>query len=194
MNKHRFSRSTGCLLLLGLLIQSTTSFANVIYQLREAGSPQVIGTMEIASPPARRDAGWSTSDLGDMVALFLNDSVFGLGNDNLFQTSTFNLSEMSSSNGRTLDQGSLGLELPTVFPVDPAVDPTTFRTLSISFDPRPGEDFLGVTILDVFPDGTEVVGDLFISGDFTATSEPGTLLLLAGALAGFGWMRRARGT
>ena len=39
MLKGHFPRNAGCMLFLGLqlLIQSTTSFATVIYQLREAG-------------------------------------------------------------------------------------------------------------------------------------------------------------
>ena len=195
MLKGHFPRNAGCMLFLALqlLIQSTTSFATVIYQLREAGSPQVIGTLEVRSPPAGSSSGWSTSDLGDMVSLFLDDAVFNLGTVNLFATSTVSLVGLTSFNGSTLDEGSFQLELPTVLPNDPAVDPTISRTLSMAFDPRGGEDFLGLASVFVFPDGSQVVGDLFISGDWAlAVAEPGTFLLLGSVLVGLGLMGRFR--
>ena len=195
MLKGHFPRNAGCMLFLGLqlLIQSTTSFATVIYQLREAGSPQVIGTLEVRSPPAGSSSGWSTSDLGAMVSLFLDDAVFNLSTVNLFATSTVSLVGLTSFNGSTLDEGSLQLELPTVLPNDPAVDPTISRTLSMAFDPRGGEDFLGLASVFVFPDGSQVVGDLFISGDWArAVAEPGTFLLLGSVLVGLGLMGRFR--
>ena len=172
---------------LQLFIQSTTSFATVIYQLREAGLPQVIGTLEVRSPPASGASGWSTSDLVDMVSLIFDDAVFGLGSDNLVATSTSSLSSLTSFNGVTLDEGSFQLELPTVLPNDPAVDPTISRTLSMIFDPRTGEDFLGMASVFVYPDGSQLVGDLFIAGDWAlAVAEPGTFLLLGSMLVGLG--------
>ena len=128
-----------------------------------------------------------------MVSLFLDDAVFNLGTVNLFATSTVSLVGLTSFNGSTLDEGSLQLELPTVLPNDPAVDPTISRTLSMAFDPRGGEDFLGLASVFVFPDGSQVVGDLFISGDWAlAVAEPGTFLLLGSVLVGLGLMGRFR--
>lgn len=189
MLSEHFPRKAGCMLFLGLqlFIQSTTSFATVIYQLREAGLPQVIGTLEVRSPPASGASGWSTSDLVDMVSLIFDDAVFGLGSDNLVATSTSSLSGLTSFNGVTLDAGSFQLELPTVLPNDPAVDPTISRTLSMIFDPRTGEDFLGLASVFVYPDGSQLVGDLFIVGDWAlAVAEPGTFLLLGSMLVGLG--------
>lgn len=195
MLSEHFPRKAGCMLFLGLqlFIQSTASFATVIYQLREAGLPQVIGTLEVRSPPA---SGWRTSDLIDMVSLIFDDAVFGLGSDNLVATSTSSLSSLTSFNGVTLDEGSFQLELPTVLPNDPAVDPTISRTLSMIFDPRTAEDFLGMASVFVYPDGSQLVGDLFIVGDWAlAVAEPGTFLLLSSVLVGLGLIvvRRRQG-
>ena len=44
-----------------LAMFSTASFAGVIYEYREVGSPTVIGTLEVASPLASASIGWSTA-------------------------------------------------------------------------------------------------------------------------------------
>ena len=58
----RFSRlNLGAASFLLLAMFSTASFAGVIYEYREVGSPTVIGTLEVASPPASASIGWSTA-------------------------------------------------------------------------------------------------------------------------------------
>ena len=65
-----------CRLILGVasfLLLATfgvASVAGVIYEYREDGSPTVIGTLEIASPPASASIGWSTAASSDLIALF----------------------------------------------------------------------------------------------------------------------------
>ena len=66
-----------------LAMFSSAAFASVIYEYREDGSPTVIGTLELASPPASASSGWSTATPSDLIALFLDNAVFGLGSANL---------------------------------------------------------------------------------------------------------------
>ena len=84
LNRCRFSRlNLGAASFLLLAMFSTASFAGVIYEYREVGSPTVIGTLEVASPPASVSIGWSTAAPSDLIALFLDNAVFGLGSANL---------------------------------------------------------------------------------------------------------------
>ena len=71
LNRRRFSRlNLGAASFLLLAMFSTASFAGVIYEYREDGSPTVIGTLEVASPPASASIGWSTAAPSDLIALF----------------------------------------------------------------------------------------------------------------------------
>jgi hypothetical protein len=176
--RSRLILSAASFLLLAMF--SVASFAGVIYEYREDGSPTVIGTLEVASPPASASIGWSTAAPSDLIALFLDNAVFGLGSANLLSVGgTLGPIEILSLDGRTLDGGGgFGIDFPTIFPVDPT-DPTIDYTLAISFGPFSGEDFIGVAGLFTFPDGSMAISDLFMDGNWVArVPEPGILMLL----------------
>ena len=61
------------------------------------------------------------------------------------------------------------------------------QTLSILFDPSSGADFIGVTTRLTFPNGSILISDQFIDGNWVAqVPEPGTLMLLGIGLLGVG--------
>jgi hypothetical protein len=174
-------------------------FAGVIYEYRQQASASVIATIEIQSPPASGNAGWSTTAPSDLIALFLSDAVFGLGTANVLSLGgSVGLSGISSLAGARLDAGTLGITFPSVLPSDPAA-PTIDRSLSIQFDVPDGGDFIGLATISTFPNGQVLVADLFVFGDWlaqgtAAVAEPGTLTLVGVAFFAVGWMRgRKRG-
>lgn len=190
----RFFRLTlGAASFLLLAMSSVASFADVIYEYREDGSPTVIGTLRVASPPASANIGWSTADPSDLIALFLNDALFGLGSANLLSVGgTLGSPEIFSSDGTKLDGGGIGIQFPTIFPGVPT-DPTIDQALSILFSPSSGEDFIGVATQFTFPDGSMAISDLFIFGNWVArVPEPGTLTLIGIALLAVGWSAKRR--
>ena len=189
LNRCRFSRlNLGAASFLLLAMFSIPSFAGVIYEYREDGSPTVIGTLEVASPPASASIGWSTAAPSDLIALFLDNAVFGLGSANLlFVGGTLGPPEILSLDGTKLDGGGIGIQFPTIFPVVPT-DPTIDQTLSILFGPSSGGDFIGVATQLTFPNGSILISDQFIDGNWVAqVPEPGTLILLGIGLLGVGW-------
>jgi PEP-CTERM motif len=163
------------------------SYASVIYEYRELGSTAVIGTLEIMAPPASTGSGWSTADSSDVIALFLDDSLFGLGPDNLLLAGGTLSVVIESLDGSKLDGGGVGITFPTIFPPSPA-DPTIDRTLSFAFDVPAGGDFIGLATFLTFPDGSVIIGDLFLDGDWAAVAvpEPGTFALLGMGLLAAG--------
>ena len=173
-----------------LAMFSSAAFASVIYEYREDGSPTVIGTLEVASPPASASIGWSTATSSDLIALFLNNSVFGLGSANLLSVGTLGPPEIQSLNGTQLDSGGFGINFPTIFPVDPT-DPTIHQSLSISLNPFSGGDFIRAATIYIFPDGQVAIADLFIEGNWAAqVPEPDTLMLLGiGLLCAFAYSK-----
>ena len=181
-----------------LALASAVSSASVIYEYREVGSTSVIGTLEIMEPPASLVSGWSTADSSDLISLFLDDAVFGLGPDNLLLAGTVGSVAISSVDGSKLDGGQMGITFPTIPPPTPA-DPTIDRTLALGFLVPAGADEIGVATTFTLPDDSVIIGDLFVEGDWTvapqaAVPEPGTFALLGTALlaAGRSALRRRR--
>jgi len=179
LNRRWLSRSfAGAASVLLLAMFSSAAFAGVIYQYRQDGSPAVIGTLEVASPPASASIGWSTAASSDLIALFLDNAVFGLGAANLLSVGGTLPPEIQSLDGTKLDGGGFGINFPTIFPVDPT-DPTIHQSLSISLNPFSGGDFIRVATIYIFPDGQVAIADLFMDGNWVAqVPEPGTLMLL----------------
>ena len=172
----RLIRSAASVLLLAMF--SSVAVAGVFYEYRQDGSPAVIGTLEIASPPASASVGWSTAASSDLIALFLDNAVFGLGSANLLSVGGMLPPEIQSLDGTKLDGGGFGINFPTIFPVDPT-DPTIHQSMSISLNPFSGGDFIRVATIYIFPDGQVAIADLFIDGYWAAqVPEPGTLMLL----------------
>ena len=162
----------------------------MIYEYRADGSPRVIGTLEVASPPAGTSIGWSTAVPSDLIALFLDDAVFGLGSANLlFVGGTLGPPEIVSIDGTKLDRGGIGITFPTILPVGPT-DPTIDQTLSILFGPSSGGDFIGVATRSTFPDGSIVIGDLFIDGNWVAQIPRTGHLNFAGDWSTRRWLER----
>ncbi len=192
-----FTRASASLVKFGVVLLSLsvpgTSYATAIYEYRDAGSSTVIGTLELQSPPASTTGPWTISDLVDVIALYLDDSVFGLGSGNLLLAGFPGLAGVQSFTGSQLDAGGgLGITFPTIPPAN-AGDPTRDRSLALNFDSG-APDGIAMATIDTFPDGQVFVGDLFLFGDWTAARaavpEPTTLTLLMLALAGLAWVRR----
>ena len=169
-----------------LAFTSAVSSASVIYEYREMGSTSVIGTLEIMEPPASPATAWSTADSSDLISLFLDDGVFGLGSGDLLLAGTVGSVAISSVDGSKLDGGQMGITFPTIPPPTPA-DPTIDRILALGFLVPAGADEIGVATTFTLPGGDVIIGDLFVEGDWTvapqtAVPEPGTFVLLGTGL------------
>jgi hypothetical protein len=202
-------------------ISASTSFASVIYEFVAlpadvclglgpdcrlfggpiVGSTKVIGSLEIATPPASRASGWSTVDKSDVIALRLDDTFFGLGSGNLAAGGSFDVSGISSLNGSHLDAGGISggrfVAGDSKIAQSLAVlagDPEITQSLSIFFNEGKGADFIGVASEIVFRDGSIDIADQFVNGDWdlAVVPEPTTLLLFGTTMAGLGLTARRR--
>src|SRR5690349_8864708 len=82
---HRVSWSWCLAAAAGLLLLQggVDASAGVIYEYVDAGTGAVIGTLEVDTPPASATSGWTAVDESSLLALFLDDALFGLGAGNL---------------------------------------------------------------------------------------------------------------
>ena len=101
-----------------LALFASASSASVIYEYRELGSTAVIGTLEIMAPPASSDSSWSTADPANLISLFLDDAVFGLGNNDLLLAGgVVSGFDAISDDGSRLDGGGFGITLSDHLPL-----------------------------------------------------------------------------
>jgi hypothetical protein len=172
-----WSRSSLALALLCFLLPlgSANASAGVIYNYVQAGSGVVLGTLEVDSPPASGNTGWSTADDSALVALTLNDAVFGFGPRNLVVGNVVSFSA-TSLRGATLDAGGISLSLPTL-----PGDPTIARSLSLSFGLPLVADFAAAATTFAFSSGEVLVADQFVEGDWSV-AEPSSVALVGLAL------------
>ena len=170
---------------------ATPTWAGVIYQLHEVGTSAVIGTLEIASPPASETTGWSTTDAADLIALQLEDSLFGLGTGNLLSTAAPTLSFLLSFDGSNLDAGGFELAL-LISPSNPLLDPTIEYFLSFVFTGSDGGDFIGLGTTTTFPDGSQTTEPQVAHLADASVPEPGTASLVVIGLAAAGRFARRK--
>ena len=185
-----WSRSWLAPALICLLFQlgATNASAGVIYQYVQVGSGVALGTLEVDSPPASANIGWSTADDSDLVVLFLNDAVFGFGSGNLVVGNMVSFTATSLT-GATLDAGGISLSFPTI-PGDPTID----RALSLFFGLPLGADFGAAATTLTFSSGSVIVADQFVEGNWVAQQqvpEPDSLALIGLALLANRWRRIA---
>lgn len=152
--------------------------ADVIYEFREAGTSDVVGVMKLKSPPASATSGWG-ADRSDLVSLLLNDAVFGLGSGNLLLAVTVGAS-IGSFDGSTIDNGIMTLDFQLTFPADPRVL-SEKKDMSIFLSPLDGQDDFAMSTVIRFRDGSTLIQDLFVNGDWRVQSvaAPNTLMLCA---------------
>jgi len=192
-----FARRVACAAgLLLCTVFATSSWASTIYELREEGTSAVIGTLEIATPPASATDFWSTTDPSDLVALYLNDSLFDLGTGNLLSTAAPTGVAVLSLDGLNLDIGSFAVVFPRILPIDP-LDPAIDQSLSFLFGPPGVADFINLATIQTFPDGSVATEDAFRFGDWEVAStpvpEPGTAtLVVIGLIAAAGRIARRK--
>jgi hypothetical protein len=168
---------------------ATPTWANVIYELHDPGTLAVIGTLNIAAPPASATTGWETTDAADLLALHLDDSLFGLGTGNLLSGASV-IAAVLSLDGSTLDVGSIDISLPTIIPGNP-VDPTINNYLSILFDVPGGGDLVSLARIKTFLNNSVETENVFLPADATVP-EPATSALVMMGLAAAGIARRKR--
>jgi hypothetical protein len=168
---------------------ATPTWASVIYELHDAGSSAVIGTLRIAAPPASRKTGWSTTDPADLIALHLENSLFGLGTGNLLSTAATVNAALLSLDGSNLDVGTLDIAFLTI-PSNP-LDPTIDSFLSFVFGVLAGDDRIGLATIKTIPDGSQAFDDSLRFGD-ASVPEPGTAVLLMIGLAAAGRTARRK--
>ncbi len=90
--------------LLGWSALVAAADASLVYEFRQSGVPTVIATIEFDSPPASATSGWTSTEPGDLVSLFVDDALFGLGAGNVLDLfDDFLTYDVASLDGSELD-------------------------------------------------------------------------------------------
>lgn len=166
------------------LILAETAAATVIYEFRRTTDPTVIGTIEFAEPPASASAGWTSTNSADLVSLFLDDGLFGLGTGNVLASVTgFLTYDVASLTGSELD---FAFGIQDLTPGGAAGGISDF--FQLGFSSNAGQD-----VVESFANANFVIGDWTLrAGTSAPITEPFTLGLLGAGLVGLGWARRRR--
>ncbi len=170
-----------------LCLWAGSAGANVIYEFRETGTTNVVGVMQFSAPPASATHGWSTTGQSDLLVLLLSDARFGLGSGNQLLAGTVSASA-DSLDGSTLDSGGVRIDFTFVFSTNPLVL-SEDKSLSISFMPFVDQDLISIANRITLADGTVLISDLFVDGNWRVQSvaAPNVLMLFAvGLLLFFG--------
>jgi len=187
----KLSRCVRCVVCaVGILLSTVfaaPTWASII-EFREAGTSAVIGTLNVASPPATPNTGWSTTDPSDLLALYLEDSLFHLGTGNLLSTATPTGVFLLSFDGSSLDAGGFAITLL----IDPSNPVAVEHFLSFVFTGSDGGDFIGLGTTTTFPDGSQTEGPGVASLADASVPEPGTASLVLIGLAAAGRIARRK--
>ena len=163
---------------ISLFFWISSASADVVYEFRETITTDVVGVMTLESPPASATSGWGAGSSG-LISLLLNDALFGLGSGNLLFAGSVG-SSIFSFNGSALDGDFLGIDFPPTFPANPLVL-SEDKVMSLFFLPLDGQDVFAISTVTRFTDGSVLIADLFVNGDWRVQSvaAPNTLILFA---------------
>ncbi len=149
------------------------------YEFRATPTGPVIGQIEFAEPPARPDGEWTSTDSGDLLALFLDDTLFGLGSGNVLDLfDDFLQYDVASIGGGELDF-ALGIQDDT--PGGAAGGVSDF--VQLGFGTAPDRD-----VVESFANAAFVTGDWVLAE--TVIPLPAAFSLFASAVGLLGWIKR----
>jgi hypothetical protein len=177
-----------------LSLAAMSGHASVMYDFRENTAQVALAKLVVASPPAAATVPWSTTNVSDLLALYLNGG-YGVGSGNLLADSLISgVSVNLISSGSELTGGTLSFQYGPVVPNDPS-GPTVLTNVSMIFHPQSGLDEFTASTLYTFPGGIQLIADAWSVGDsLVAVPEPESkgIVLFGALLVGYAAQHRRR--